>query len=60
MKKLGIWFGLLCILQGVVPMQVVAQTLTETKGSVNSEAVSETDIRSDTSLTSSTEEINLS
>ncbi|MDT2740534.1 hypothetical protein [Enterococcus canintestini] len=60
MKKLGIWFGLLCILQGVVPMQVVAQTLTETKSSVNSEAVSETDIRSDTSLTSSTEEISLS
>lgn len=27
MKKLGVWFGLLCILQGVVPMQVVAEVL---------------------------------
>ena len=27
MKKIGVWFGLLCILQGVVPMQVVAEVL---------------------------------
>ena len=37
MKKMGIWFGLLCILQGVVPMQAVAESLAETKSSVSSQ-----------------------
>lgn len=29
MKKLGVWFGLLCILQGVVPVQAIAEVLPE-------------------------------